>query len=194
MSRWLFAGALMALACGGEAGSISDEQPAAGAGGELAGSGGDAPTVGGGGQSSAGTAGGGSGGEVTATGGGGSASGGSPAGGASGAPQGGLTSGGAGGQFVAGGGQSGAATAGAGGKASGGGGSGGQRESACSTDSWLDCNGVLDDGTGHIPNDDCETPRLSHDDCGECGHQCGLSQVCKLVGSPGAWTYFCGSP
>lgn len=43
----------------------------------------------------------------------------------------------------------------------------------------LDCNDDLGDG--------CETSRYDHDNCGECGVKCGLSQKCapgKATGAP----------
>jgi hypothetical protein len=97
-----------------------------------------------------------------------------------------ATGGGAGMSGSAGGGQAGSVS---------GGGTGGARpEPVCKIEGWMDCNGVLGDGTAHLMPDDCEMPRTDHDNCGTCGHKCGLSQICKMLGSPGAWNYGCGSP
>lgn len=193
MSKRLLWVALLALGCGGgsgqsgpvgEGGSAPLGEPTAGAAGSVVSSGGS--------DAGAGQATGGSAGEAPAvTGGGGQV----PVGGSAGAEQGG--SGGSEPEPTSG---SGGSTVGGSGGApqAGSGGSGGTESQPdpimCSTDGWMDCNGIRDDGTAHLNPDDCETPRTDHDNCGECGKKCGLSQVCKTFGSPGAWTYGCGSP
>lgn len=202
--------ALLALGCGSsEGGAAFDESEplgsggsgVAGASGALAGSSGSSA----GGQqgeagAGAGAPAGGLGGEPV--------KGGESAGGAAGSAAGGGAGGGdtagqsGGGSGQAGGGGATAGTGGAGqaGTAAGQGGSGGlgpvppDGYSECSGDDVLDCNGVPGDGLNQITPDSCEAWKGDHGTCGSCTKKCGLSQICKMFGSPGAWSYGCVSP
>lgn len=195
MTRVAFAVALLALACGGSPRDFDQfDQPGGEAGANSAGqfvggsSAGGAITVGGsetqpdGGEPHA--FGGTDGEPITVAGSGGT----DP--GSAGTGSGGQPTAGAGGQPVAGSG--GQLTAGNGGTASAGMSSGGQSGSfsdggepsgpiECARD-MLDC--TAEPG--------CETWMLTHDNCGECGKKCGLSQICKRTGPGG--DYYCQTP
>ncbi len=197
MSRLAVVG-LLALACGSES-AAWDELNRAGEGGDTGAQGGTQATAGSVSESgsppvvtggSASEAGQGGGAEAKAGGpaiGGDSATGGqTQGGGAGGSDSGGAAVGGKATAGAASGGQS-----GAGGSVSGG--SAGAAQAVCASDDWMDCNGLPNDGGNKIVLDSCETGKTDHDNCGACGHKCGLTQTCKRFGAPGAWTFECGS-
>lgn len=203
MTRLVFAVGLALLACGGESADWSD-LPAAVAGGGAkpsaagsAGSAGALATVGGS-EATAGHASGGSAGKPPTSTDGGSiqmaGTGGAETGAAGSDGMGGsAVGGGSGGAAAAGSSQGGSGQAGQGGNPSGG--KGGEPEqTTCNGDDVMDCNGLPNDGLNQINPDDCEAWKGDHDTCGSCEKKCGVTQVCKIYGSPGAWNYGCVSP
>lgn len=190
MRKVFWAGALLALACGGtEQGAVFDEAPDVPVGGSLVTAG--APSSAG--DASLGGSETGAAGEPTEAGRAGSpvgGSGGSEAAGSAGmvssageAGSGGAPAAGAGGHSVGGGGQAtgGKAGGGAGGNAQGGSaGASGSGPLEC-PDEMLDCSNASG----------CESWMGDHDTCGSCEKKCGVTQVCKRGGSPGAWTFGC---
>ncbi len=178
---------LLALACGGESGAW-DELNRSGEGGDDAGT-----TVAGsasGGMASvepapsAGTA-------PTDTAGSGTVA----VGGSAGSGSGGASQSAGSGTVGSGGATAGQSSSGSGGSvagASSGGSSGaGGNDAAGGEPAATECASEMLDCTSAVG---CETWMADHDNCGECGHKCGLSQVCKRGGSVGAWTFYCISP
>lgn len=178
--------ALLALGCGSSEGGAAFDELKAGGGGNVSAGGVGGHTAGRAGAAAGGHA---QAGEAPTTGAsGGSAGAGGVTAGVGGELGGSAPQGGSGGTTVAGaggaaeGGMSGGGTGGANGEAgaTAGGGSG---PVVCDHDK-LDCT----DDPG------CETWKGEHDTCGSCEKKCGLSQVCKMFGSPGAWSFGCASP